>query len=801
MKRILILFLSMLLFCNTNVYALVENENNVAQENLPNQESSNNLDSNVSKGEDGLNNSENTNEMNTNNEKTEPTLNSDTDNEQGENDTSSETTDHVKDNNVYDIQKVKVVVTKIIRDGEETTPLKGSILQIINSTNNDIVDEWTSDGNEHVIELPEGKYIIHEKEAPLGYNLAEDIPFTVSINIEEINAGSDVDPYPCDHYGNGKDKGVVLYFIEIGGVKYEVYCINQNLATPDENSSYDGALLNPTDINNYTIQETYKNPQRELETKDVSDPSLSSQELYDKYLNIIYHRHLAVKEFPDLNESEIRYVTESALKNYSNTLLMERQRVKKSQAPVGYDKYNSYEEVIGATTYVWYIYPMYRSFVYLPDAPLGSPIYTTIVDGENANSFGNIARHWNDRHNASTDEEVRKQVKRYYDLYNFLISDENPHPSEMNLYIYSPNVLHYDENGENPEPYQHLLGITGYFEVFDQEEQHYEMEDTYSTETVEASIKKEWNDQNNKYETRPNEITVALNTGETITLNEENNWSGTISNLPKYNKGELINYEWEETEEKGYTLTNKSTEGTVTTITNTLETVDVTINKVWVDNNNQDGLRPTSLEVTLNNGTKVTLNEENNWTFTIKDLPAYKNGKKIEYTWSEPSIEGYTQDSIKTENNITTITNSHKVELIEISVKKEWHDNNNERKMRPDKVIITLLADGENYDKYELSESDDWTHIFKELPKYNDGKEIEYEIIEEEIANDYKVSYEGNIKEGIIIHNSLEYGDITPPPSFNPKTSDNVITYFITLFINAIVLISTSIYFIKIKSE
>ena len=33
MKRILILFLSMLLFCNTNVYALVENENHVAQEN------------------------------------------------------------------------------------------------------------------------------------------------------------------------------------------------------------------------------------------------------------------------------------------------------------------------------------------------------------------------------------------------------------------------------------------------------------------------------------------------------------------------------------------------------------------------------------------------------------------------------------------------------------------------------------------------------------------------------------------------------------------------------------------------
>lgn len=472
-------------------------------------------------------------------------------------------------NEVYDIQKVRVVITKVVKDGDETHSLVGAVLQIIDS-NNVVVDEWTSDGNEHVILLPKGNYVIHEVEAPSGYTLSEDIPISIDIKINSINAGTDVDPYPCDHYGNGIDKGVVLYYVEIDGVKYEVYCINQFLGTPDENSIYDGTILDSNNIKNYTMQEVYIDAHYGTEIKDVSDPSLNSEELYDKFLDIIYHRHLAVNEFPDLTESEIRYITESALKNYSNTSLMEIQRVLKNNVPAHYDKYNSYETTDGK--YIWYIYPMYKSFVYLKDAPLGESVYKTVVGGDEANSFGNIARHWNDGHNAKNSQEARDKLAKYYELYNFLISDDNPHPDNMNLYIYSSDSIHnYEYNGnEYEEPYQSLLGVTGFFETFKEEEKKIEVVNTYSDEKTEATVKKIWNDFNNQDGIRPDSITVTLNTGESAVLNDENNWSATIKDLPKYVKGEEIEYKWvEEKLPNGYELTDTSVNETVTTLTNT----------------------------------------------------------------------------------------------------------------------------------------------------------------------------------------------------------------------------------------
>ena len=57
-----------------------------------------------------------------------------------------------------------------------------------------------------------------------------------------------------------------------------------------------------------------------------------------------------------------------------------------------------------------------------------------------------------------------------------------------------------------------------------------------------------------------------------MTLNEGNNWTATVTDLPKYADGEEIVYTWTEGElPEGYTLTDTSVEGTVTTLTNTLE--------------------------------------------------------------------------------------------------------------------------------------------------------------------------------------------------------------------------------------
>ena len=57
--------------------------------------------------------------------------------------------------------------------------------------------------------------------------------------------------------------------------------------------------------------------------------------------------------------------------------------------------------------------------------------------------------------------------------------------------------------------------------------------------------------------------------------------------------------------------------------------------KVWDDSNNQDGKRPTNVQVQLksngnNEGVTITLNSENNWKYTWENLPKYNNGKDFD---------------------------------------------------------------------------------------------------------------------------------------------------------------------------
>lgn len=61
-------------------------------------------------------------------------------------------------------------------------PVVGAVLQVLDQVGN-LVEEWTSEKESHVIMgLPEGEYILHEKQAPYekGYVSASDIAFQVS---------------------------------------------------------------------------------------------------------------------------------------------------------------------------------------------------------------------------------------------------------------------------------------------------------------------------------------------------------------------------------------------------------------------------------------------------------------------------------------------------------------------------------------------------------------------------------------------------------------------------------------------
>ena len=347
--------------------------------------------------------------------------------------------------------KVPCITTKVDENGN---PLKGAVLQILDKDGN-VLDEWISDGTEHETMLPEGEYILHEKSAPDGYKIAADQEFVVKVEVKDMEAGVDFSETPCDHYG-----GTPLYYVESDGEKSEVYCINQDWETPDENSVYDGKVITPTDITSYTHQTIYVDAHQNKESKDISDKTLTSQELYDKVLDIVYHRQKATDLFSDLTEAEIRYVTESALKNYTNAGLTRVQRVTVANAPDNYESTDYYITADGK--YMWYLYPWYRSFVYNPDAPLGKDIFTTSIG--NGDAFGTLARHWSSGHNAKNSEEVRQKIARYYELYQYLVSDRDRHPDDMHLYIFHTDNKSVDTSGNDFDEgaYQNLLGIRWY---------------------------------------------------------------------------------------------------------------------------------------------------------------------------------------------------------------------------------------------------------------------------------------------------------------------------------------------------
>ena len=168
---------------------------------------------------------------------------------------------------------------------------------------------------------------------------------------------------------------------------------------------------------------------------------------------------------------------------------------------------------------------------------------------------------------------------------------------------------------------------------------------------------------------------------------------------------------------------------------------EVPVKKVWKDENNQDGKRPTSVTVKLladgqDTGKTLTLTEANGWAGSFKDLDADKGGTPIQYTVVEVTVAGYTSKVTGDAASGFTITNSYSPETVDVKATKNWDDANNQDGKRPTKITINLLADGQKVESKEVQAAADgtWTATFEKLAKYKAGKEIKYTVTEEAVA-------------------------------------------------------------------
>ena len=99
--------------------------------------------------------------------------------------------------------------------------------------------------------------------------------------------------------------------------------------------------------------------------------------------------------------------------------------------------------------------------------------------------------------------------------------------------------------------------------------------------------------------------------------------------------------------------------------------------------------------------------------------------------------------------------------MTEVVVKKVWDDKENKDGLRPERITVRLLADGQEVAVKEITATDNWQASFTDLPVYKDGKKIVYTITEDPVAG-----YTSNI-DGFTVTN--RHIPPTTPPSTPEK--------------------------------
>ncbi len=230
------------------------------------------------------------------------------------------------------------------------------------------------------------------------------------------------------------------------------------------------------------------------------------------------------------------------------------------------------------------------------------------------------------------------------------------------------------------------------------------------------------------------------------------------------------------------------------------EKISVTAKKVWDDDQNRDDLRKyiSSIDFELmvrnagskdswesapvNNASRHYKTEDLEPNYEINDinwsnLPKYKNGKLQEYTVVETvKYKTGTTDTQKYEdptyssavsgtNGTITVTNTHKPALVSVKVNKTWVDDNNRDNYRPENLPITLnkvvtneedatskletvteFPDSDTKADVNLNANNNWSYEWAQLYKYENGKEIKYQVTEN-MPDDVKDKYQADIKE------------------------------------------------------
>jgi hypothetical protein len=331
---------------------------------------------------------------------------------------------------------------------------------------------------------------------------------------------------------------------------------------------------------------------------------------------------------------------------------------------------------------------------------------------------------------------------------------------------------------------------------------------TNTLKPTELRFRKQWSDNNNSMTTRPNSITVKLMQakGTTGTPSEfkvggvvqqktltASNWAAeqVFDELPAYAPdGTAYVYSIQEEAVSGYKAAYalQETEGTAYTLTNTLDTVAITITKMWNDLDNVNTRRPATINFVVKASDNKTYNgvlrasTTPAWTTTLT-VPKYdKDFKLLTYSVSESTkVNGYatTNYNPPAQSAATTALKGNIVnnlELVNVRARKVW---SGVQAQEAPEITVNLLRNNQVIDSRKMNVNDGWDWTFRNLMKYDEsGTAYVYSVIETTVpgyqaptyktlaANDFEIT---NAK-ATPVPTAVPTPTPTPAPTARPTT-------------------------------
>ena len=311
---------------------------------------------------------------------------------------------------------------------------------------------------------------------------------------------------------------------------------------------------------------------------------------------------------------------------------------------------------------------------------------------------------------------------------------------------------------------------------------------SHATYKTDVNVTTKWDDAENQDGIRPAAYSVQLTAdgeavGDAITLNEAGNFTKTWKGLEKNKAGKAITYSVKASDiAKGYEAVVSSTEsGIVVTLTHTPEVADIAVSAAWDDADNQDALRPASVEAEVlangeATGNKVTLTAEGEWKATVKALPVYAAGQKITYTLKS-DVDAYTSACTSTADGLV-LKFTHKTETVDVTLTTKWNDKENQDGNRPSFYSVQLMADGVKVgDLITLNAGNEFSKTWTGLQKNRTGKVGEAIVYTAEatVPNPdlYETSVSGDAATGLVVTNTYIPATVEIPVSVKWDDAEN----------------------------